>query len=239
MPDPFGPAGSRLYATGDLARWRPDGTVEFLGRIDGQVKLRGLRIELGEIEAALRDQVGVRDAAVAIKETSPGDKRIIGYVVPTGSGSVADLAPLDVTALRDELKRRLPDYMVPSAFVPLDALPLSPSGKLDRKALPQPEPAVRAATELTEPRTRIERAVAEIWREVLGLDTLGIDDDFFDPRRPLTARHPGGGQAAQGDRGHRPAGRGDGPVQPPHGARAGRADRGTGRPAVPGSCCTS
>jgi amino acid adenylation domain-containing protein len=161
--------GKRRYATGDLARWGADGNIEFLGRADGQVKLRGLRIELGEIEAALRDQTGVREAAAAVKEVNPGDRRIVGYVVGAA----------DADTLRTALARRLPDYMVPSAFVTVDALPLSPSGKLDRGALPVPEPAGRGGGELVAPRTDAERAIAAIWGEVLGLDQVGVHDDFF------------------------------------------------------------
>ncbi|MFL6127650.1 MAG: amino acid adenylation domain-containing protein, partial [Mycobacteriales bacterium] len=171
-PDPYGPPGSRLYATGDAVRWRDDGTLEFLGRLDGQVKLRGLRIELGEIEAALRDRPGVRDAAAAVREVAPGDRRLIAYVIP-------DAAPPDEAALRAALAARLPDYMVPTAFVPLDRLPLSPAGKLDRAALPAPDLAPAADRETVEPATEAERAVADIWRDVLRLDRVGVDEDFF------------------------------------------------------------
>ncbi|HLK77003.1 MAG TPA: amino acid adenylation domain-containing protein [Streptosporangiaceae bacterium] len=172
VPDPFGPPGARLYATGDLARWRPDGTVEFLGRMDGQIKLRGLRIELGEIEATLAEAPGVRQAAAAVKEFRPGDRRIVAYVVGDGEP--------DRTALREAVRRRLPDYMVPAAFVALDALPLSPAGKLDRAALPVPGPAEAPAGPREEPRTEAERAVAGVWRDVLGVTEVGRDDDFFD-----------------------------------------------------------
>ncbi|MFI5911641.1 amino acid adenylation domain-containing protein [Dactylosporangium sp. NPDC051541] len=170
VPDPFGPPGSRMYATGDLARWRADGTAEFLGRIDGQIKLRGLRIELGEIEAALREQPGVTDAAAVVREDQPGDRRIVAYV--TGAA--------DVVAARSALKERLPDYMVPVAVVALDALPLSPSGKLDRRALPAPQIVRDASTALAEPRTPAEVRLAELWRDLLTLPAVGIDDDFFD-----------------------------------------------------------
>jgi amino acid adenylation domain-containing protein len=172
VADPFGPPGSRMYATGDLARWCGDGVVEFLGRIDGQVKLRGLRIELGEIEATLRDQPGVRDAAAAVHEVAPGDRRIIGYI--TGGEQP------DAASLRAALKARLPDYMVPARFVALPALPLTPSGKLDRAALPVPEPAAATGGDRVPPRTAAEREIASIWRDVLGVADLGIDDDFFD-----------------------------------------------------------
>ncbi|HEY7485632.1 MAG TPA: amino acid adenylation domain-containing protein [Streptosporangiaceae bacterium] len=175
VPDPYGPPGARLYRTGDLARWRPDGTVEFLGRLDNQIKLRGLRIELGEIEAALRGLPGVRDAAVIVREDRPGDKRLVGYL--------AGGAP-DHVAVRAELKRSLPDYMVPAAFVDLDALPLNPNGKLDRAALPAPVISRDAATAYAAPGTPTERLLAGIWAELLGpaddAETIGLDDDFFD-----------------------------------------------------------
>jgi amino acid adenylation domain-containing protein len=168
VPDPF--HGGRMYRTGDLARRRPDGTLDFLGRLDHQVKLRGLRIELGEIETALREQAGVRDAAVLVREDTPGDKRLVGYVV-------GDAEP---GALRTALKQRLPDYMVPPSFVALDELPLTPNGKLDRKALPAPVAARDASKDLVEPSTPVETLLAGIWRDVLKVDRLGVDDDFFD-----------------------------------------------------------
>jgi amino acid adenylation domain-containing protein len=169
VPDPFATEpGARLYRTGDLARWRPDGTVDFLGRIDHQVKLRGLRIELGEIEAALRDQDGVTEAAVIVREDNPGDKRLVAYTV----GVAPDM--------KAALKETLPEYMVPAAFVELDALPLTPNGKLDRKALPAPVVTRDASSALVEPRTDTEHLLAVIWKEILGVETLGIDDDFFD-----------------------------------------------------------
>ena len=164
-----------MYRTGDLARWRPDGTIEFLGRIDNQVKLRGLRIELGEIETALREQTGVRDAAVIVREDSPGDKRLVGYLVGA--------ADIDPAPLRAALKLRLPDYMVPTAFVPLTALPLGATGKLDRRALPAPQRGRDAAVTFAAPSTPTEITVAGIWSDVLGLassERIGLDDDFFD-----------------------------------------------------------
>ncbi|MFI6131257.1 amino acid adenylation domain-containing protein [Micromonospora sp. NPDC051141] len=175
VPDPFsGEPGARLYRTGDLARWvvGPDGAgvIEFLGRIDHQVKLRGLRIELGEIESALREQPDVTEATVIVREDSPGDKRLTAYLV--GAAEHA--------ALKAALKDTLPEYMVPAAFVTLDALPLTPNGKLDRKALPAPVVTREASVALVEPRDDTERALAAIWSEVLGVETLGIDDDFFD-----------------------------------------------------------
>ncbi|TDC38948.1 amino acid adenylation domain-containing protein [Micromonospora sp. 15K316] len=181
VPDPFsGEPGARLYRTGDLARWRlapaaggaaaSGGVIEFLGRIDHQVKLRGLRIELGEIESALRERPGVTEAAVIVREDTPGDKRLTAYLV--GAAEHAEV--------KAALKETLPEYMVPAAFVTLDALPLSPNGKLDRKALPAPVVTREASVALVEPRDDTERLLAGIWSEVLGVPTLGIDDDFFD-----------------------------------------------------------
>ncbi|NUR59075.1 MAG: amino acid adenylation domain-containing protein [Catenulispora sp.] len=170
VPDPFGAPGARLYRTGDLARWRREGTLDFLGRADGQVKIRGVRIELGEIEAALRDQPGVADAVVVVREDSPGDKRLVAYTV----------GEADRSALRPALKLRLPDYMVPSAFVRLDTMPLSPNGKLDRRALPAPDVSRSGEGAYVEPRPGTEALIAAVWREVLGVERIGVDDDFFD-----------------------------------------------------------
>ncbi|HET9168255.1 MAG TPA: amino acid adenylation domain-containing protein [Actinospica sp.] len=169
VADPFGAPGTRLYRTGDLARWRTDGTLEFLGRADGQVKIRGVRIELGEIEAVLREQPGVTDTVVVVREDAPGDKRIVAYTV----------GDADRTTLRSILKLRLPDSMIPSGFVRLDALPLSPNGKLDRRALPAPDNA-RDESEYVAPRTAAERLVVEVWSAVLGIERIGVDDDFFE-----------------------------------------------------------
>ncbi|MCK2215701.1 amino acid adenylation domain-containing protein [Actinomadura sp. ATCC 31491] len=174
VPDPYGPPGARLYRTGDLARWRPDGTLEFLGRLDDQVKLRGLRIEPGEIEAALRALPAVRDAAVIVRED-----RLVAYVTP-GEAEPDRSAGPDHAALRAALKRTLPDHMVPAAFVTLDALPLGPSGKLDRRRLPAPVAARDAGVALVAPATPTESALAAIWRDLLGLDAVGVHDDFFD-----------------------------------------------------------
>jgi aminoglycoside N3'-acetyltransferase len=175
VPDPFGPVpGGRLYRTGDLARYRPDGTLEYLGRIDHQVKVRGYRIELGEVEAVLRKQAGVREAVVVAREAMPGDQRLVAYVVPAQGPGPA------VSELRDFVKAQLPDYMVPSAFVLLDALPLTPNGKVDRRALPAPDYA-RPELEkgLVAPHDAFERQLTHMWEDLLGVTPIGVQDDFF------------------------------------------------------------
>ncbi|MRG98513.1 amino acid adenylation domain-containing protein, partial [Polyangium spumosum] len=174
VPDPFSNVpGARMYRTGDLARWDADGELEFLGRIDHQVKIRGFRIELGEIEAVLSSHPAVRACVVIAREYGPDDRRLVAYVVP-GEGECTE------GTLREHLQASLPGYMVPSVFVRLTALPLNPSGKVDRKALPAPE-ATReaAATSYVAPRTDAERALAEVWSEVLRVSPVGIDDNFF------------------------------------------------------------
>src|SRR3982075_3777867 len=172
VADPFGPPGSRMYRTGDRARWRPEGTLHFLGRADHQLKIRGFRIEPGEIEAALGQHDGVAQAAVVAREDRAGDKRLVGYVVPT-AGHVPD-----ATRLRQHPPRPLPAYMAPAAFVMLEALPLTPSGKLDRNALPAPDQ--QPVTEYTPPRTATEKELADLWAETFGLERVSIHDNFFD-----------------------------------------------------------
>ncbi|WP_063763797.1 non-ribosomal peptide synthetase/MFS transporter [Actinoplanes subtropicus] len=161
------PEFGRLYRTGDRARWRPDGAIEYLGRLDHQVKLRGQRIEAGEIEAALREQPGVTDAAVLLREDRPGDQRLVGYLVGG-----------DPAAARAALRESLPEYLVPAAIVAVRALPLTPNGKLDRAALPAPAPARDLAG--AAPATATEKLIAEVWGEVLGLPSVGAEEDFFD-----------------------------------------------------------
>ena len=176
IPDPFASeAGARLYKTGDLARYLPDGAIEYLGRLDHQVKIRGFRIELGEIETCLRKQPGVHDCVVVAREDHPGQKRLVAYLVPaTGK-------PPLVGELRASLQQELPDYMVPAAFVTLQALPLSPNGKIDRKALPAPQTTRAALSEpYAAPRTPEEAALAEIWSQVLEVEPVGVRDNYFE-----------------------------------------------------------
>ncbi|HEX8174908.1 MAG TPA: amino acid adenylation domain-containing protein [Pyrinomonadaceae bacterium] len=176
LPHPFSrEAGARLYRTGDRVRYLTDGRLEFLGRLDSQVKLRGFRIELGEIEAVLNARSGVREAVVNVLEEEGRDKRLIAYVV---ADEEAVLKPGD---LRRHLQERLPDYMIPSAFVLLDSLPLTPNGKVDRRALPAPDQSSDdAQNELVETRTPTEDILASIWSEVLRIAHVGLHDDFFE-----------------------------------------------------------
>jgi amino acid adenylation domain-containing protein/non-ribosomal peptide synthase protein (TIGR01720 family) len=171
IPDPFGPPGGRLYRTGDLARWLPDGSIDFLGRLDHQVKLRGFRIELGEIEAVLSRHPDVAECVVMMREDQPGQKRLATYIAPRGT-------PPDGAVLKAHLAAHLPDYMVPSALVVLPALPQTPNGKLDRRALPVPETESR--DQAAAPRNATERVLAQIWSEVLGRPLPGIHDNFFE-----------------------------------------------------------
>ncbi len=172
VPDPFG-SGDRLYRTGDLARWRSDGVLELLGRMDFQVKVRGFRIEPGEIVSALRQHPAVDDVVVLAREDQPGAKRLVAYLVPAPGVAV------DVDEVRELARRLLPGYMVPSAFVVMETLPLTPNRKLDRKALPVPEEAA-TERELVPPRTALEQVLAGIWRDVLRVPDVGAFDHFFD-----------------------------------------------------------
>jgi acyl carrier protein len=184
-PDPFATAptsdaetptsdasGARIYDTGDLARWRADGTIEFLGRADTQLKIRGFRIEPGEVEAALLAESDVKEAVVVGRADERGAKRLVAYVVPTPG------ARIDGTALRLRLAERLPDYLVPSLVVALDALPLTESGKVDRRALP--DPVAGAEVDEAPPRDDIERVVARTWGDALGRAPRSVTASFFD-----------------------------------------------------------
>ncbi|HEV8580076.1 MAG TPA: non-ribosomal peptide synthase/polyketide synthase [Thermoanaerobaculia bacterium] len=177
LPDPFaGPErkGARMYCTGDRARCGADGNLEFLGRIDQQVKVRGYRIELGEIEVALSRHPGVREAVVLARADFPGEKRLVGYVIPS-----ARPAPT-AAGLREFLLEILPEYMVPWAFVELEAFPVTTNGKLDRAALPAPQPSVAGGGTYVAPRNELERDIARVWREVLQLKSVGVNDNFFE-----------------------------------------------------------
>jgi amino acid adenylation domain-containing protein len=173
VPDPYGPPGSRAYRSGDLARRRADGSLDFLGRIDHQVKIRGYRVELGEIEAALATHPAIRDAVVLMRE-SPAGPQLVAY--PVGAAAAVP----DAAELRELLAQSLPDYMVPAAFVRLDALPLTANGKLDRRALPAPGDDAYAHDAYVAPRTPLEERVAAVWADVLGRDRVGVQDNFFD-----------------------------------------------------------
>ena len=172
VPNPFsGEPGSRLYRTGDLVRWSGAGEIEFLGRIDFQIKLRGFRIELGEIEAALASHEAVGAAVVLLREDRPGDKRLVGYVSPLAGQELA------ASELQQLLRGRLPDFMVPSALVVLERMPLNANGKIDRKALPAPEQRTDEVSQAAE--TETEKAIAEIWCDVLGVSSVDMTEDFF------------------------------------------------------------
>ncbi|MGI8546381.1 MAG: amino acid adenylation domain-containing protein [Gemmatimonadaceae bacterium] len=183
VPDPFSnKLGARLYRTGDLGRWLADGTIEFLGRDDHQVKVRGYRIELGEIEAMLATHPGVQRVVAVAREDAPGEKRLVTYYVASAAGradACAANAELDAEELRSYLSERLPAYMVPAAYVRLESLPLTPSGKLDRKALPTLDDTAYATEAYAPPEGEIETALAAIWAEVLHVERVGRHDSFF------------------------------------------------------------
>jgi uncharacterized protein YijF (DUF1287 family) len=176
LPDPFVDSpNARMYRTGDLARWRRDGNIEFLGRIDDQVKIRGHRIELGEIETWLGRHSALRQAVVVAREETPGDQRLVAYFVSVGNAPSA-------AELRDYLRQQLPEYMIPAHFVPIDAWPLTPNGKIDRRRLPDLSASLRTTptTPYAPPSDNVQAIMAGLWREILGLDRVGIDDNFFD-----------------------------------------------------------
>jgi amino acid adenylation domain-containing protein len=174
VPDPYATkAGGRMYRTGDLVRRRADGAIQFIGRLDGQVKVRGQRVELDEIEAVLAEHPGVRAAAVAVRELRPGDPQLVGYVVPLEG-------PVDVAQLREHARHWLPSYAVPAAWEPLDRLPLTANQKVDRGRLPTPRLDSRAAADGGDaPMSAVETAIAATWSDLLGIESVGRDDDFF------------------------------------------------------------
>lgn len=172
VPDPFHPARKAvMYRTGDRARWLPDGTIEYLGRMDLQVKIRGYRIETSEIEAVMLGLEGLKEAVVTVYTDSSGSKQLAAYYTTETGASVPEV--------RTRLAAMLPDYMVPASCLRLDRMPLTANGKVDRRALPEPEPILAAAGTYTAPQTRLEEELAEIWQEVLGVDRIGVHDDFF------------------------------------------------------------
>jgi hypothetical protein len=175
LPNPFREDGERIYKTGDWVRYKTDASIEYLGRMDNQVKIRGHRIEIGEVEFALRECEGVKEAVVMLRETRGAEKQLVAYVVKKeGEEGGAE-------SWRRALRRKLPEYMAPGAFVELDALPLTPNGKIDRRALPDPGND-RAITEVPfiPPRTNLEEEIARLWRDALQLNDIGVHDNFFD-----------------------------------------------------------
>ncbi|WP_225684718.1 phosphopantetheine-binding protein, partial [Streptomyces pseudogriseolus] len=173
LPDPFSEDGSRMYRTGDLVRWRPDGQLEYLGRADGQVKIRGHRVELGEVEEVLRRHPQVSEAVVVARPDAIGSLRLAAYIVPH-EGDAGDV-PSD---LPSHARTWLPDFMVPSALVALEEFPFLPNGKIDRAALPDPEPGANR-TASRPPSGPAEELIARVWSELLGITEIGADDDFF------------------------------------------------------------
>ncbi|MCW5315485.1 amino acid adenylation domain-containing protein [Nostoc sp. KVJ3] len=191
IPNPFSDKPhSRLYKTGDLARYLSDGNIEFLGRIDSQVKVRGFRIELGEVEAVLSQLMDVQASCAVVREDTPGDKRLVAYIVPQNEQTCTERlalseversrSTLSVSVVRNFLKSKLPEYMVPSAIVILDALPLTPNGKLDRRALPAPDVHSQLSDKYVAPRNPIEEILSVIWAQVLKIEQVGIHDNFFE-----------------------------------------------------------
>jgi acyl-CoA synthetase (AMP-forming)/AMP-acid ligase II len=175
IPDPFSEdPEARLYKTGDLARYLPDGNIEYLGRMDYQIKIRGLRIELDEIESVLSEHPAVREAVVLVREDVPGDKRLVAYIVQ-GKDS-----PISITELRSFLEKKLPEYMLPAGYVELEALPLTPNGKVDRRALPAPEYKRQTDVDYIAPQNELHKTIASIWKELLRVEKVGIRDNFFE-----------------------------------------------------------
>ncbi|HWY20198.1 MAG TPA: amino acid adenylation domain-containing protein [Candidatus Acidoferrum sp.] len=174
VPNPFAKqSAARMYRTGDLARFLADGEIQYLGRIDNQVKLRGFRIELGEIEAVLAKHPSVQSVVVIVREDTPGDKALVAYVVPSGSS-------ISSAELKDLVRQRLPEYMVPSVFIEMSALPLSPNGKMNRRLLPAPDWSTAEGRDVVKPRNELEATLVQIWQSVLRVPSIGVRDNFFD-----------------------------------------------------------
>jgi acyl carrier protein len=174
------PGGRRLYRTGDLGRVLENGDLEYLGRIDQQVKIRGFRVELGEIESQLLKHPDIKDAVVIDKEWESGEKYLCTYIIPVNSAGAPGKA-FNMEAMREFLSHSLPDYMIPAYFVTIDRIPLTPNNKVDRKKLPEPKSSrPQLETAYLEPSTRIEKLIADAWKEILRLDKIGINDNFFD-----------------------------------------------------------
>ena len=173
IPNPFKSDGARLYWTGDLAQYREDGVIKFLGRVDHQVKIRGYRIELGEIETMLGKHASVGDCVMLLREDNPGDQRLVAYVVPMGGAA-------DASELREHLRKSLPEYMVPNDVVMLESMPLTPNGKLDRKQLPVPGQAQSSVVAYEAPEDELQQTIVDVWQNTLKLDKVGVNDIFFD-----------------------------------------------------------
>ncbi|MDG1462838.1 MAG: non-ribosomal peptide synthetase, partial [Gammaproteobacteria bacterium] len=173
IQNPFVDDSQRMYKTGDLARFQPDGNISYMGRVDEQLKFRGFRIEPGEIEAALVNSKNVELAAITLREDTPGDKRLVGYITAEPGSAV------DLPQLKADLQSRLPEYMIPSPIVILDAMPTTPSGKISRRDLPVPNIS-RDSENYAEPRNELETSLMELWEEVLSVEKIGIHDDFFE-----------------------------------------------------------
>jgi acyl carrier protein len=175
VPDPFAEPGARLYKSGDLARYLPDGNIEFLGRVDHQVKVRGFRVELGEIESILGRHQAVQAAVATVVDDVHGDRRLVAYVIPKNGSQ------LEMDELQHFLRESVPEYMIPSAFTSVEEFPLTPSGKVNRQALPEPTGAEISHREaFVPPRTPLERELASLFSQVLHIESVGIDDNFFD-----------------------------------------------------------
>jgi acyl carrier protein len=181
VPDPFAEtSGARMYRTGDLGRWRGDGNIEFVGRNDHQVKVRGYRIELGEIEASLAGHRAVREVAVVVREDVPGDRRLVAYYTVREEQQGEEGLEIGAEQLRAHVGEKLPEYMVPAAYVRLERMPLTANGKLDRGGLPKPEGEAYGVREYEAPVGEVEEALAEIWSELLGVERVGRKDNFFE-----------------------------------------------------------